>query len=203
MRILKLVLATIIATSIMALAAQSSPAYVFTASPAGSFTLASGSITFTTAIATARCPLTLDGTLDAGPTSFAAGSQFGTITRATIGTCTGGPTAALVGGGWPLTVAAVPAGLPDNATQLTAEIAGFSFQTTMTVLGINVVCLFQGPLDATIALTDTGTNTYSTSSVTLLSSPAIPKFSGAGSCPTRGTFAGTLSLSPIQTMTVS
>lgn len=199
---IKLVLTAAIAFVAMAFSVSTASAYDASVSPAGGITATSSTLTFSDASSVIRiiCPVTLTGSLNAGPITIAAGNSIGRISGVTIGTCAGGSAVALVGSGWNLTINSTLGTLPNAATGLAFDVNGAAFELTVRILGISVRCLYGGTAGALLGFT--GANPYTSGGITVLGN-TVPKVGGSGACPSSGRLNGAFALSPTQTVSVS
>jgi hypothetical protein len=200
---IKLLLTAAVAMVAMAFAVSNASAYDVSVSPAGGITADSSSLTFSDAggLINIVCPVTLDGTLDSGPITIAAGNPFGTIDGVTIGACRGGSAVALIGDPWPLQINRVLGTLPNAATGLLFDVVGASFELTVSIFGIPVRCLYSGTAGALMGAT--GSNPYTTSGTISVLGNTVPKAGGSSVCPSSGRLNGTFNLDPQQTLTIS
>jgi hypothetical protein len=198
---IKLVLTAAIAFVAMAFSVSTASAYDASVSPAGAYTATSSTLTFSDGGGVIRiiCPVTLTGSLNAGPITIAAGNSIGNISGVRIGTCAGGSAVALVANPWNLTINNVRGTLPNAATGLEFDVNGAAFELTVRILGISVRCLYGGTAGALLGFT--GANPYTTGGITVLGN-TVPRVSGSGVCPSSGRLNGSFALSPAQTVTV-
>lgn len=190
----------IAATAVMA---SSANAYNLSVSPAGGVTGGSQSLSFSDGGGIIRivCPVTLDGTADAGAIGITGGSQNGQIDSVTVGACSGGRATALVADPWPVTIDTALGTLPNAMTGMSVAIGGWTFTYAVSILGIPVRCTYSGSALASFGVT--GSNPYTTNGTLTMSGNSIPKFSGGAACPSSGRVNGSFALSPTQTLTVS
>ena len=193
------------AVALVALAASSATAGAFTVSnsPAGAIAAASlGALTFSGG-ATIRCPVTLNGSLLAGPITIAAGERIGSITEVRIGTCEGGSVRRVLvesGSAWPIQINSVPSGLPNSVSSVQILVVNSKFD--LSTFGGFVECLYEGSAPASLAVSTTRTaGVYTTGLETVLTN-SERFISGNNLCPSSGSFAGSFGLTR-QTLTVS
>ncbi len=196
---LRLVALVAMLTALTAARASATP-YVLSIESAGRITAASsGKIAFGT-FPQVRCELTLAGTLERGPIEDFAGQQFGEVTEVRIGRCEGGEITAALGLPWRLTVNRLLGTLPESATGALFEIVGAALDFSDSGLS----CLYGGTADTLMSLTRGGrTGSYTSGTMTAQREPALSLRSGSGLCPSSGSFAGTFTLSPAQTIEVA
>jgi hypothetical protein len=195
----KLLFAAAIAIVAFAAVASSASAYRAAVSRAGAISSVSlGKITFGSG-PEVECNLTLNGTL-ASSVELTAGTSMGAINEVRWANCTGGTVGGVLGLPWNLSVDSIGGTLPNEATELYFDLRGSAFNLSV-FFGI-VNCLYAGDSSATLAVNDTGTNTYTSGLITADETIQLPFIRGSGACPEEGGFAGTFNLTS-QTLTVS
>jgi len=197
---LKLLFAATVA--LVAFAALTSSAGAFSARVAAGGNISSpslGRITFGSS-PTIQCNLTLNGSLRTSA-SIAVNETLGSITEVRIASCTGGSVERVLSLPWPLTVRAIPSGLPDSATSLEVNIVRSSFNLSTFFELVN--CLYSGNSAGIIEMADTGTNTYTTGLVRANETVRIGFVRGSEACPSTGEFRGRFALNATQSITVS
>lgn len=183
-----------------------------TIEPAGAIEApSSGELSFRGGLITVRCPVTLGGTVNAGPIELSRGSQFGLVSDVRIGRCSGGTVERVLINNrervWPAKVEAVlPAGSAKEELRgilFFLERAAFQLAT----FGEAVGCLYEGPAFGLIRLTNLGENRagawlYSTERAETLPIASFRLISGGELCPATGSFSGRVDLNPLLTLTV-
>lgn len=191
----KLVLAGALALASIGVAAG--PAVAFTAvfSPGGEITMTSlGNVTIFGNVVDTECNLTLRGIFNRVIT-LTRGESLGQISSFVTRECESGTGVTPLVLNWAIRYREATGVLPDNGTRFTATI---EMAFNISIFGGFVNCLYSGPVDASIPLTDTGTNTYRTGLVEFLSS-ALRLI--RGSCAAVTELRGVLALTT-QTVTI-
>lgn len=201
----KLVVMLAIAAAAMMVAASSASAITANVSRGGAVN-ATGTSTFEGSGISIVCPLTLATNLSTGPITVARGNSLGSITGVTIGACTGGSVERVLALPWSLTIndtlPTIERLTTTNATGVLMNINGASFN--LSTFGGFLNCLYRGTAGALLTLTPTsaGANTYTARTLRALETVSLPLVSGSG-CPATGHFAGTFTLSAVQTVTLT
>lgn len=163
-----------------------------------------GKITFGNGSPTIQCSLTLNGTLATSAT-ISANSQLGAISEVSISACSGGSVEETLNKSWELVIKSIPSGLPDSARELGLSLRRVAFE--LETFGGFVNCLYAEEgrriAGAILALTDTGTNTYTSGLLRVDETIQLRKFRGTFGCPDEGFFRGTFRLNSTQSITVS
>lgn len=201
-RRLVLALAGLLAALSLGVAAQSASAYDVSISPAGGYALSTTRLTYsdTGGLISFSCPVTLYGSLAAGPSPLAAGTSLGSVTRAVLGACSTGSAAMATTRAWSVRISSVLGIAPYPLTGLQLDLVGFNFGFTGSFFGIPMNCRYAGTLSFLLGLS--GANPYANGSASYLGN-VVPFDSGDAVCPSAARFAGSAALSPSQTFTVS
>jgi hypothetical protein len=188
------------ALALVALLATSAMASAFTAtvSPSGSITSASsGKVRFVGGSTTIECNLTLRGSLNSSVT-LTAGQSLGRISAVEIANCSGGNSVTVLNLPWTLEYTESEGELPNEVTGVDFKVKNSSFN--LGIFGGFINCLYQG--DEPSILSVTGTNPYTSGTISTDGTHRIPLHSGGG-CPSTGTMTGTFGLSPSQEIRVA
>ncbi len=187
------------ASTLAALAAMAGAAhgYTFTISPGGAFEQTSSALTFSDSggLINVVCPVTLSGSLSTGEISTEAGSRFGTIDGARVGTCRGGSAVVLTGTASTLSVSGFLGTLPFGVTGLLYNVTTMAIQLNVSIIGIAVTCLYKGVTGKLVSLPNILNSTILGTTMSLVS--------GSASCPSAGRLNGLLGIRPAQTVSAS
>jgi len=132
--------------------------------------------------------------------TIAVNETLGSITEVRIANCTGGSVERVLSLPWPLTLRAVPSGLPDSATSFEVNIVGFAinFSTFFEIPN----CLYRGTAAAILSLNDTGTDRYTTGLLRFNEAVTIPFIRGSEACLESLAIRGSASFVPTQAIVI-
>jgi hypothetical protein len=199
----RLAIATVTAIVFTAFAAQTAAGYSATFRPGGAIaTTTSAALTFSdpTAVLNVQCLVELTGEFLNGPIGLLPPARITYIDSVDVTSCSGGSVTMSATG---LDVEGSLLGVPDNMSQLPVVLDA-SYEVTYAVFGLRFRCRYTGDVILDMALTDTGTNSYTTGALRSRGN-AVPFLSGSsGGCLASTKFNGSFGApSPAQTMIVS
>lgn len=202
LNLLKIAVVSLVAATALGAAVQSASAHDLSISPAGSYSLSTARLTFSDlgGLISFTCPVTLAGSLATGPAPLALGTSLGSVTRATVGTCSGGSSVMSTARAWDVRISGVLGIAPSVVTGLQLDLVGFNFGFSTSLFGIPMNCQYAGTVSFLLGLA--GANPYLASGASYLGN-IVPFASGDAVCPSDARFAGSATLSPSQTLTVS
>lgn len=188
------VLVTAVVALASALAASPAAAETVTVDPGGSITATSlGNVTYSAGgIASTECSVALVGTL-AGTFDLTAGSHVGSVTAATVRSCTVATGVALALP-WELSYVSADTGGDPFELRLVARAASFGL-TAIPILG---TCLYGGDVPLTVEAPEPTDMDNLQTGLAALAAAAVPLSSGGFLCPSTGAISGTLALAPTQ-----
>jgi len=144
-----------------------------------------GTVTFEGSGISTACAITLTTTFNSS-IAVSAGTTAGSDSGMSWRSCTGGEIRAVLGTPWTIAYSSLSGTTPEAITRALVNVREFALQ--FSVFGGFVNCLYKGEL--AIGLNLSGSDDYSVSSASLLSTATLPLFSGP--CPSTIHGAGTL-----------
>ena len=192
---------------VLVLAVGSAGAVEMTVAPAGEITATAGRLTFEGEGIAITCPVTLRANVLRGPIPVRAEAQYGEVTGVAIGLCSGGSIERPLHLPWRILVSrSLPeAGslTPRNTTGVLSVVVGAA--VNLGVFSGIVNCLHEGTLGGLATLTHTAgeSTSYFTRSIASLEVISVPLVRGGFGCPANAHFAGSLTFTAIQTVTLS
>jgi hypothetical protein len=154
-----------------------------------------GKVTFHSNLSDVKCLVTLRGTLSNARIAQTAGTSFGEITEVAIASCEGASGVAVLGLPWPTRY------VNFTRTGLEFDIHNASWNLQEVFGGLE--CLYRGDPVATVALTEVGSERFTTGLVRSNETSVARGAGQSGFCPASGRLQATFGLEPQQTITHS